>query len=305
MLQDCDKDPDGMGSIVSWISEGKAFRVHKRKVFVETILPSYFNQTKYKSFQRQLNLWGFDRIVKSGSEKGAYYHMHFLRDQPLVIQKMRRIRAIQKMPAKERRRRQALFQQEAPSEKKQQDPITLSEDDNVVVSSSSDGGSSICSIRDDHDDDDDDKRGGTTDHLLPLQESWSFSRVLDSDHSLPDQIPHPIYTPATLSTASENCTTVVTTCSSPATFTEEPSDKDYHDDSKEEPDNHGSRGVDSLVCGKDLDTIFLKSDFFSPSSNNHEMFMEEQDDVSFLSASSSLSLLDEFIPLFPIISEDD
>lgn len=53
MLQDCDKDPDGKGTIVSWISEGKAFRVHKRKVFVETILPSYFNQTKYKSFQRQ------------------------------------------------------------------------------------------------------------------------------------------------------------------------------------------------------------------------------------------------------------
>ena len=53
MLKDCDKDVDGMGSVVSWLPDGKAFKVHDPKVFVERILPTYFNQSKYKSFQRQ------------------------------------------------------------------------------------------------------------------------------------------------------------------------------------------------------------------------------------------------------------
>lgn len=53
MLRDCEKDPGGMGSTVSWMPDGTQFRVHDVKAFVETILPTYFKQSKYKSFQRQ------------------------------------------------------------------------------------------------------------------------------------------------------------------------------------------------------------------------------------------------------------
>jgi hypothetical protein len=49
MLRDCCVD----GSVVSWLPDGKAFKVHKVEVFSETILPTYFNQSKYKSFLRQ------------------------------------------------------------------------------------------------------------------------------------------------------------------------------------------------------------------------------------------------------------
>ena len=42
-------------------------------------VPHYFRQTKYKSFQRQLNLWGFERVSK-GLEKGCYFHPCFLKD---------------------------------------------------------------------------------------------------------------------------------------------------------------------------------------------------------------------------------
>lgn len=304
MLQDCDKDPDGKGSIVSWVSEGRAFRVHKRKLFVETILPSYFNQTKYKSFQRQLNLWGFDRIVKNGLEKGAYYHMHFLRDEPLVIHKMRRVRAIKKVPAKERRRRQALFQQP-----KEQSPSgrarTLSECDNNTLVSGTVSSLSSRSTRGDDDDDDDhfDNRERDDTNLLSLlpsegSSSWSFM-VLDGETSFPH---HPRYAPS--STAWETCTTVVTACS-----TILPSGRSRGDsDDKEEEDEEGDRepdfqrsGVDDAIDGKELDAMFMASEYGAPSSNKEMLLEEAQDEVSMLSASSSLSsLLDEFIPLFPI-----
>ena len=80
---------EGKESIVSWLSHGNAFKVHNVLVFVSEILPLFFKQTKYKSFQRQLNLWGFERI-QHGPEKGSYYHKHFLRDKPNLCRHLRR-----------------------------------------------------------------------------------------------------------------------------------------------------------------------------------------------------------------------
>lgn len=51
MLDDCEKE--GKSHIVSWLPNGKAFKVHMVPEFVATILPSYFKQSKYKSYQRQ------------------------------------------------------------------------------------------------------------------------------------------------------------------------------------------------------------------------------------------------------------
>ena len=80
MLQTVERE--GQDSIVSWLPDGKAFKVHDSTTFVNDIMPRHFKQTKYKSFQRQLNLWGFKRITKStGPDKGAYSHPQFLRGQ--------------------------------------------------------------------------------------------------------------------------------------------------------------------------------------------------------------------------------
>jgi len=83
---------EGKESIVSWLPHGNAFKVHNVPDFVSNILPLFFKQTKYKSFQRQLNLWGFERI-QNGSEKGAYYHKQFLRDDSALCRHLTRQRA--------------------------------------------------------------------------------------------------------------------------------------------------------------------------------------------------------------------
>jgi HSF-type DNA-binding len=53
LLRDCEHDHDGKGQIISWTPDGKSFKVHKPKEIIVSILPTYFNQSKYKSFQRQ------------------------------------------------------------------------------------------------------------------------------------------------------------------------------------------------------------------------------------------------------------
>lgn len=73
---------EGLEWIVSWSPQGNGFKVHKVKEFVSDILPRFFmRQTKYKSFQRQLNIWDFDRITK-GPLIGSYVHSKFLRGNP-------------------------------------------------------------------------------------------------------------------------------------------------------------------------------------------------------------------------------
>ena len=51
-------EDEGLDSVVSWLSHGRAFKIHKPKMFALSIMPKFFNQSKYTSFQRQLNLYG-------------------------------------------------------------------------------------------------------------------------------------------------------------------------------------------------------------------------------------------------------
>ena len=76
MLDEVEKSGDQ--HIVSWFEHGRSFRVHKPKAFVKKIIPLYFRQTHYKSFQRQLHLYEFTR-TKRGPEAGAYSHSLFIR----------------------------------------------------------------------------------------------------------------------------------------------------------------------------------------------------------------------------------
>ena len=43
----------GFSNIVSWLDDGKSFKIHQRQKFISDILPVYFANVAYKSFQRK------------------------------------------------------------------------------------------------------------------------------------------------------------------------------------------------------------------------------------------------------------
>ena len=64
---------------ISWLPHGRSFIIYKKKKFAAQALPKYFKATKFTSFTRKLNRWGFTRVTR-GPEMGSYYHKLFLRD---------------------------------------------------------------------------------------------------------------------------------------------------------------------------------------------------------------------------------
>ena len=98
-----DAESGGFAHIVSWQLDGYGFKVIDKQQFVEHILPKYFNQNSYKSFLRQVNLYGFSRISKSqakgGHAGGCYFHKHFIRGQKQLCAHISRQSATKKQSA--------------------------------------------------------------------------------------------------------------------------------------------------------------------------------------------------------------
>lgn len=80
-------EAEGYSTIVSWEGED-CFLVHSKDSFVKDIIPRYFSQTQYRSFQRLLNMWGFERL-RDGPRKGAYTHQHLRRGSPSLCNLMK------------------------------------------------------------------------------------------------------------------------------------------------------------------------------------------------------------------------
>jgi len=72
---------------IIWLPHGKAFVIKKKEKFASQVLPVYFKQSKFTSFTRKLNRWGFSRIT-SGPDAGAFYHKYFQRDSPKLCLQM-------------------------------------------------------------------------------------------------------------------------------------------------------------------------------------------------------------------------
>jgi hypothetical protein len=84
-----ESESNGNQAIVSWLPSGKSFKVFNKARFSAEVMPAYFNSTKYKSFQRSLNVWGFE-CVSQGPDKGAMYQRFFERGNPELCKYMTR-----------------------------------------------------------------------------------------------------------------------------------------------------------------------------------------------------------------------
>lgn len=89
-----------LADVVSWLPHGRSFVIIRPDVFSERVLPLYFpstdsrSSTKYPSFTRKLNRWGFRQATR-GPDTGAFHHPLFRRDQSelcldMVCQKSRK-----------------------------------------------------------------------------------------------------------------------------------------------------------------------------------------------------------------------
>ncbi|KAK1739056.1 heat shock factor family protein, partial [Skeletonema marinoi] len=79
----CDSE---FSSCISWTADGSAFIIHDKDVMMDNIAPMFFNQTKFRSFTRQLNIWGF---VRTDTLDG-WRHNHFLRGRPHLLNEIER-----------------------------------------------------------------------------------------------------------------------------------------------------------------------------------------------------------------------
>lgn len=79
----------GFQDVISWLPCGKSFRIHDSEELVR-ILKVYFNQTKFKSFLRQLQNYGFERIAR-GPRKGTCTHKYFIRGRRSLCVQMKRV----------------------------------------------------------------------------------------------------------------------------------------------------------------------------------------------------------------------
>ena len=86
--------PD-LSHIISWMPHGRSWRVWKPREFEVKVIPAYFEHSKFSSFIRQANGWGFRRITK-GPDRNSYYHELFLRGLPHLTKMMQRPHPSQK-----------------------------------------------------------------------------------------------------------------------------------------------------------------------------------------------------------------
>jgi hypothetical protein len=87
MLEEAERE--GFQHIVSWMKYGTAFQVHDTREFVAKVMPNYFDQTRYESFRRQLNLYGFDRVSK-GPNRGIMSHSCLIKSDRSLCQNITR-----------------------------------------------------------------------------------------------------------------------------------------------------------------------------------------------------------------------
>ncbi|KAG9407260.1 DnaJ sub C member 7 [Aphanomyces cochlioides] len=69
-------------SIISWANNGSSIQILDTDRMAQYILPKYFKHSKYASFQRQLNYFGFRKWTKSQTNICTFSHPEFRQNRP-------------------------------------------------------------------------------------------------------------------------------------------------------------------------------------------------------------------------------
>jgi len=90
LLEDAERK--GLDDIVSWLPDGKSFKIHSQIGFEQSIMPLYFSgMSSYKSFRRQLNLYGiYQHRHRPNQDANAYSHELLIRGQRHLCDKIAR-----------------------------------------------------------------------------------------------------------------------------------------------------------------------------------------------------------------------
>jgi len=84
--------PSDNQCLIAWSSTGKAFRIEDVNLFSTLVLPKYFRTSKFSSFQRNLNLYGFNK-VRRGPDADMYAHPSFLRGRPEFLSELKKCKS--------------------------------------------------------------------------------------------------------------------------------------------------------------------------------------------------------------------
>ncbi|OQS04782.1 HSF-type DNA-binding protein [Thraustotheca clavata] len=77
-------------NIISWTSDGVAVQVLDRHALETIVLPKYFKHSKFTSFQRQLNYFGFKKNTRYRSHMYTFTHPYFRHNRKDLLCKITR-----------------------------------------------------------------------------------------------------------------------------------------------------------------------------------------------------------------------
>ncbi|RQM18267.1 hypothetical protein DD237_000088 [Peronospora effusa] len=102
--------------IIRWAEDGMAFQILDKEAMTSQILPKYFKNKNFSSFQRQLNYFGFRKWSKARAQFPTYSREHFKRDNFSEM-------SLVKRQSKKSRKRKIASDEEMPAKRAAVQPI--------------------------------------------------------------------------------------------------------------------------------------------------------------------------------------